>query len=105
MEDREARELTLQLHPKKPAYRRRDRDEIRGREEIFADALPWCRVPGGRALSRIIDSRLYEAISGAAPVTMWTEDSWAMSERRRLHREERKRDKDTVPLKGVIILI
>ena len=101
MEARPARELTLQLHPNKPVYKRRDRDEVRGWEEIFVDALPWCRVPGGRALSGVIDNQLFERLSERPPVPMWTEDQWEMRERKRRDREERKRDKDTVPLKGV----
>ena len=103
MEDRKARELTLQLHPNKPVYKRRDRDEIRGFEETFVDALPWCKVPGGRNLSAVITNELFEEISGVVPDVMWVENKWEMGERKRLYRTERKKDKETVPLKGVKI--
>ena len=102
MEDREIREVTLQLHPNKPVYRRRDKDEMRGFEEEFVGVTPWCRVPGGRYLSRVIDDVMYEEISGMEMEEIWIEDEWLMSERKRIHREERKRDKDKTPVKGLI---
>ena len=102
MEDREIREVTLQLHPNKPVYKRRDKDEIRGFEEEFIGLTPWCRVPGGRYLSRVIDDVMYKQISGRKEVEkIWIEDEWRMSERKRIYRIERKRNKDKSPVKGI----
>ncbi|KAI6658618.1 hypothetical protein LOD99_15416 [Oopsacas minuta] len=100
MEYRKSRELTLQLHPNKPVYKRRDRDEIRGFEEAFTGGMPWCRAPGARQLAKSINDDVYKQITGNDNVeTIWIEDKWLMSERKRLYREERKKDKDITPVK------
>ena len=101
MEDRVIREVTLQLHPNKPVYKRRDKDEIRGFEEAFVGVTPWCRVPGGRYLPRVINDAMYNKIRGREEVEkIWIEDEWLMSERKRIYRAERKLNKDKTPVKG-----
>ena len=112
MEKRSVRELTLQLYPHKPVYKRREKDEIRGWEEVFPDGMPWCMAPGGRALPEIIDGfngidydyTLYKELCGSEdrPKTLFTEDVWSMNERKRLFKEERKKEIEKSVLKGGI---
>lgn len=109
MEKRSVRELTLQLYPHKPVYKRREKDEIRGWEEVFPDGMPWCMAPGGRALPEIIDGfngidydyTIYKELCGSEdrPKTLFTEDVWSMNERKRLFKEERKKEVEKSVLK------